>query len=299
MELETLTIWLPLIYLLIHSLLTLKTSVKRAAKLRIIGSNILISGYFVFLLWYTWNIKEAQGLFVTILLLWSPIIFFWWAYIWTKHTLNAFYPPGRTFDRFIIKWEGRILGQPSLWLSQKGSRLVTEILHICYFSYYFYTFSLGLFLHKNGRLEEFESMSFAVLFGYLVSYTFFALTPVHGPRWSLFEQGLLTNPSEQQQRGYLFTAFVNRIMFEGPAHKGGALPSSHSSTGLIFMVWACRVWDIEAAIPAVLLVLGMWLGSVYGRYHFVADIIAGAIIGLISILLADYLILGSIHCGFF
>ncbi len=77
------------------------------------------------------------------------------------------------------------------------------------------------------------------------------------------------------------------------------MPSSHSSTGLIFMVWACRVWDIEAAVPAVLLVLGMWLGSVYGRYHFVADIIAGSIIGLISILLADYLILGSIHYGFF
>ena len=53
------------------------------------------------------------------------------------------------------------------------------------------------------------------------------------------------------------------------------------------------MWDIEIAIPCVLLVLGMCLGSVYGRYHFVADIIAGAIIGLISILLADYLVLGA------
>ena len=295
MKLEPFTVWLPLIYLLIHSLLTVKTSVTRATKLRIIGSNVLLSGYFLFFFWFTWHVQNVQGVFATILLLWSPIIFFWWAYVWSKHTLNAFYTPGRTFDGFIIKWEGRILGQPSLWLSQKGNRLITEILHICYFSYYFYTLSLGIFLHKTGRLEEFESMSFAVMFGYLVSYTFFAITPVHGPRWSLFERGLLTNPSEQHQRGYLVTDLINRIMFGGPAHKGGAMPSSHSSTGLIFIVWACRVWDAEVAIPAVVLVLGMWLGSVYGRYHFVADIIVGSIIGLISILLADYLILGTIQ----
>jgi len=294
MKLEPVTVWLPLIYLLIHSLLTVKTSVTKATKLRIIGSNVLLSGYFLFLLWLTWHAQDVQ-VFVTILLLWSPIIFFWWAYVWSKHTLNAFYAPGRTFDGFIIKWEGRILGQPSLWLSQKGNRLITEILHICYSSYYFYTLSLGIFLHKTGRLEEFESMSFAVMFGYLVSYTFFAITPVHGPRWSLFERGLLTNPSEQHQRGYLVTDLINRIMFGGPAHKGGAMPSSHSSTGLIFIVWACRVWDAEVAIPAVVLVLGMWLGSIYGRYHFVADIIVGSIIGLISILLADYLILGTIQ----
>ncbi len=294
MKLDPFTIWLPLIYLLVHSLLTIKTSISRTSKLRIMGSNILLSGFFLFLLWLTWHTQGAQSLFITILLLWSPIVFFWWAYIWSKHTLHAFYPPGRTFDGFIIKWEGRILGQPSLWLSQKGNRLVTEILHICYFSYYFYTLSLGIFLHKNGRLAEFEAMSFAVMFGYLVSYTCFALTPVHGPRWSLFEQGLLTNPSEQQQRGYLITDSINRIMFDGPAHKGGAMPSSHSSTGLIFMVWAFRIWDIETAILAAVLVLGMWIGSVYGRYHFVADIIVGAIIGLLSILLADYLILGTI-----
>jgi len=257
MKLESVTIWLPLLYLLIHSLLTVKTSLPVSTRTRIIGTNILLSGYFIFLLWFTRGPRDMPGNFVTILLLWSPIAFYWWAYLWSKHTLNAFYPQGRTFDGIIIKWEGRILGQPSLWLSQKGNRFVTEILHICYFSYYLYTFSLGIFLHLTGRLEEFEAMSFAVLFGYLISYTFFAITPVHGPRWSLFEQGLLTDSSEQQQRGYLFTAFVNRIMFGGPAHKGGAMPSSHSSTGLIFMLWACRVWDIEIAVPAVFLVLGI------------------------------------------
>ena len=36
----------------------------------------------------------------------------------------------------------------------------------------------------------------------------------------------------------------------------------------------------------------MWFGSVYGRYHYVLDVLCGALLGLAAVWLADSLLLG-------
>jgi membrane-associated phospholipid phosphatase len=149
---------------------------------------------------------------------------------------------------------------------------------------------MGVYLYQTEQFIEFEAFSFAVLFGYLVSYTFFALTPVLGPRWSLVQSGELS-PKDQVLNGFWITKSLNKIMYQGLAHKGGAMPSSHSSTALVFLVWSWRAWGFEGAILAGIVVVGMWAGSVYGRYHFLLDVLIGAMIGLLGILLADQLIL--------
>ena len=116
-------------------------------------------------------------------------------------------------------------------------------MHFFYATYYAYTPILAIYLYDQRRFLEFEAVSFAVLFGYLVSYSFFAITPVLGPRWSLVNEGLLSS-SEQRLDGYWITGFMNRLMYQGLAHKGGAMPSSHSSTAFIFLVWGWRIWGI-------------------------------------------------------
>jgi hypothetical protein len=87
-------------------------------------------------------------------------------------------------------------------------------MHLFYASYYAYTPILGIYLYDQKRFLEFETVSFAVLFGYVVSYTFFALTPVVGPRWSLVQEGFLSS-TEQRLEGYWITSFMNRIMYQG------------------------------------------------------------------------------------
>ena len=159
-----------------------------------------------------------------------------------------------------------------------------------YFTYFFYTFSLGLYLHVQDRIHDFQTMSFAVLFGYLISYTFFAITPADGPRWSLVSEGLLPS-AEQRQRGYWLTTFVEKIMY-GVAHRGGAMPSAHSSTAVIFFVWCWRIWGPEVGVIALVIATGMWLGAIYGRYHYTIDIILGALLGVFSIVLADLIFSG-------
>jgi membrane-associated phospholipid phosphatase len=188
----------------------------------------------------------------------------------------------------LIRFESR-LGQPSLNWARKGNKLFSELLHIFYFSYYLYTLVIGIFLDMNNRLLEFEVMSLAVTTGYLVSYVTFALVPVYGPRWALVEEGLLS-PAEQRAKGYWITSFTNKLMYGGPALKGGAMPSSHTSTAVIFLYWCWVLWGPVAGLGAALVVIGMCLGAIYGRYHYIVDVVIGALLGVISIILAEWLI---------
>ena len=281
--------WLPIIYLVVHSILVILARHGTVrSKLRVLVVNaILLTVFGIILVSATSRSAEPAGL-GRVLLLWGPVVFFWWAYLWTRNILNAIHPPGRSIDLFLIRLEERI-GQPSLRWAQKGNRFLCEILHVGYNSYYLYTFALGLYLDLNGETSRFQAMTAAVMLGYLVSYITFALIPADGPRWALVEQGLLS-PEEQRMRGFAVTEFTNRLMFEGPALRGGAMPSSHSSTAVVFLIWCWRIGGPEAGIAALILVLAMWLGSVYGRYHFLLDIIVGGLLGLGAVLVADSLI---------
>lgn len=222
-------------------------------------------------------------------LIWLPLLFFWWAYFWAGKTLTAIHPPERRFDHTLIEIEGAWLGQPSLRWGLGDRPLLTEFLHFCYFSYYFYSVFLAVYLHLSGRFSDLAEFVTAVVFGYFVAYTCFALIPVWGPRWSLSEAGL-PGSDHQRQSGYLFTRLIHKIMFQGVAHKGGAMPSSHSSTALIFLYWCWQLWGWAGGLPASILVVGMWIGSIYGRYHFVSDVLAGIVLGVAGILFAALLV---------
>jgi membrane-associated phospholipid phosphatase len=82
---------------------------------------------------------------------------------------------------------------------------------------------------------------------------------------------------------------VEKIMY-GVAHKGGAMPSAHSSTAVVFLVWCWRIWGWEGGAIALVVVVGMWFGAVYGRYHYMVDILVGGLLGVVALILAETLV---------
>lgn len=278
-------IWLAIAYLLIHSGMVLLARCRPESCGRILVTNLLlIAGFLILLAGSATDRRELAGLHL--LRLWAPVLFFWWAYTWAGHTLQLFYSPDHSLDPLLIRLEDRWLGQPSLWWARSGTPAVTELFHWFYVSYYLYTPVLGIYLYGQGRFLEFEAMAFAVILGYAIGYSLSALITVWGPRWALAEKGLLES-REQKMQGYWITRSVNSIMYGGAAHKGAAMPSTHSSTAVVFFVWCLRLWGIEGAILAGIIVVGMGLGSVYGRYHYVVDVLSGAVLGIFSVWIAD------------
>ncbi len=289
MTISSLPTWLVIGYLVIHSLYILTARYRPEHR----GRVLLIDAFLILVFLIQLSAFDSEALrhesWFRITTLWSPIAFFWWAYFWAGRTLHVLYAESVSFDGALIRLEDKLFGQPSLWLASGRPPWLTDVLHFLYNTYYVYTPVLALYLHIKGRISEFQSMSFAVILGYAFCYSFFPFLPVWGPRWGLVGAGLL-HESERCLTGGWMTRVTNAIMYEGLAHKGCAMPSAHSSTGVVFLIWCWRTWGIAGGLPAAAIFAGMAFAAVYGRYHYVLDIIVGAALGALCVLVADWLI---------
>lgn len=220
-----------------------------------------------------------------------PIIYFWIAYAWAGTTLHVLYPPDFSFDRPIIAVEQRWFGNPSLWMARGRPAWLHELMGFFYWSYFFYIPALGIGLAMSSDWQRFEAMAMATSLAFLISYGSYPLWPLWGPRWALVSEGLLPQ-SEQVIDGYAIQRFMNRIIWSDTAHKGGAMPSAHSAICIVFFIWCVRIWGLPGALVGGVIAVGMFVSTVYGRYHYVVDVIVGVVFGLAALGIADALVLG-------
>lgn len=221
--------------------------------------------------------------------LWLPLVYYWWAYVWAGPTLHLFHDETFSFDRALIALEQRLFGNPALWLARDRSRWLNELMSAAYASYYLYVPVPGAALYLSGDHARFEAMAMAVSLGYAVCYSIYPWYPLWGPRWALVSEGLLEE-RRQVLHGYTISSFMNRLMWSESAHKGGAMPSAHSATCVIFMIWCARIWGAPGLVIGGTIGVMMFVSTVYGRYHYVIDVLVGSAIGLAAVWLADLLV---------
>jgi len=70
--------------------------------------------------------------------------------------------------------------------------------------------------------------------------------------------------------------------------RGAAFPSEHvaGSVAVLWGAWRFRRWLFWVLLPLVFL---MCLSTIWGRYHYIADIFGGMITGTIGYLIGDWL----------
>lgn len=175
------------------------------------------------------------------------------------------------FDEAVFQWEDRLFnGQPSIYLSKNLSKMaISEVLHLCYFSYYAIVLSLAAALYIQGKFEAFREVVFAECLTFNVCLICYIFMPVAGPRY-LFEKinGRLANG--------LFHRLTHTILSIGSS-KGTAFPSSHSAIAVIVLLYAMR-YDTFAFIILCPFCVGLVIGTVYGRFHYAIDAVAGTIL---------------------
>lgn len=187
------------------------------------------------------------------------------------------------FDQFydwqLTSFEEAIFGvNPTLYIDRHLlSAWTNEIFSFCYFSYYFMipVFLLALFFLKHH--ETIISFITATCLTFFLSYIFFFLYPIEGPRW------------------YFANEYVNRIespwfrglveyVIDNAAVRGGCMPSSHFGVALVIQMYCFRYYR-KAGWVLLPLNIGLAVGTVWGRFHYVSDVIVGGILGLMAALL--------------
>lgn len=222
---------------------------------------------------------------------WYPWIGVWATYKWMENFIFLIFPVGTFFDLVLIHFEAVIFGfQPAIWLAETFSApLIIEYMHFAYWSYYLYIPIGGLMLYNREQMSYFHKFIVTLLIGFFISFSIFVLFPVAGPRFGFVEAGLLSfEETHWQGEGYFFTHFVSFLIHNG-ALQGGAMPSSHCSTAIIFLVTVCRFSPKKLFPIALIIVTSMWISTIYGRYHYVVDVIAGIGIGIFALLVTPQL----------
>jgi len=190
---------------------------------------------------------------------------------------------GRDYDDVLIAIDRWMFGvDPTAWLARFANPTLTEVLQIAYASYYFLLVIVAAELYRRSDKRDFLFYAFLIVYGFFLSYIGYLFLPAVGPRFTLHDFGAL----DTELPGLFFTNVLRDFVNAGESIPPGVpnpiacaqrdvFPSGHTMMMLIMMHVVVRQrmkvkWWI--LINGVLMIIA----TVYLRYHYVIDLIAGA-----------------------
>jgi membrane-associated phospholipid phosphatase len=200
------------------------------------------------------------------------------------------------YDALFISIDRWMFGvDPTKWMAQFAHPVLTEILQIAYFSYYVLFIILGVEIYRRYAIENFDKAAFLIVYGFYLSYLGYFTLPGVGPRFTLHDFASL----DSELPGIFIAEFLRSIINAGESiprmHPNpievvqrDVFPSGHTQLTMIVMTLGFR-YKLKA--KWFLLVTGSLLivATVYLRYHYVIDLIAGALLAWFTIWTGDKL----------
>ncbi len=197
---------------------------------------------------------------------------------------------GRDYDAILILIDHAMFGvHPTQWLMRFAYPVITEILQIAYASYYFLFIFLGYELYRERRYAEFSFALFCIFYGFYLSYLGYLTLPSVGPRFTLHDFLSLNI----ELPGIWLTDFLRSSINLGesiPLHvpnpvdfvQRDVFPSGHTQMTLVVMYLAIH-YRIRFRWAVMVIGSLLIISTVYLRYHYVIDLIAGALLMIFTI----------------
>lgn len=197
---------------------------------------------------------------------------------------------GIIYDNVLIEIDRFLFGiDPTVELFKITNPYLTELLQIVYATFFFLPVVLCLEFILSNRLKELDYSAFIIVFGFILSYIGYLLVPAIGPRFTLHD--FASNNIEMP--GILITDFLREIVNSGESIPSGTLnpelvvqrdvfPSGHTQMTLLVMFLSFK---FKSRLKYFFLINGTLLifATVYLRYHYVIDLIGGAVFMIITI----------------
>ena len=242
---------------------------------------------FRYLLWLglLWAIKLSSdrkwmGRTATFVNDFSPVLFIVLIYESLGDLIQYLQPD---IDPYLIKIDHFLFGvHPTLWMQKWVVPWFTDLMSFCYFSYYFLPVILVLTFYLKNQTEAFHRSIFILTFGYYLSFAGYILFPAVGPRYAMAH--LYSVPLE----GSFITDSVRDGLNAIEHNKRDCMPSGHTQIVLMVLFLAFR-YNRLLFYLFFPLVCGLILSTIYLRYHYVIDLIAGACFAAGSLIIAPRL----------
>lgn len=183
------------------------------------------------------------------------------------------------FDRWLTGTD------PTVFLERFATPLLSDVLTFFYSLYYFHPIVLGTLVLLDDRARpvaarEFGRYAFTMVFVFFVSYVGYFLVPAVGPRFTVRHQGPLPRGTVAR----VIDDTLNRL----ESNKRDCFPSGHTMVVVAVLLEAARRsrktfwWFLPFAV-------GLLAATVYCRYHYVADVLAGLALVFLTVPLGNAL----------
>jgi len=211
---------------------------------------------------------------------WYPHLFFLFCFEELGKLVHLVTPGWQ--DTKLIAFDQWLTGvNPSLWLERFAHPALNEFMQFAYFTYFVYLLILGGILYYRRDLKSYWAVMTYSAVGYAFGYVISMFFPVQSPWFTLsgLWHGDLT--------GGPFTALINFIEKCGRV-RGAAFPSEHvaGSIAALWGAWRHRRWLFWVMMP---LVMCMCASTVWGRYHYIADVFGGMATGTLGYVIGSWL----------
>lgn len=180
-------------------------------------------------------------------------------------------------DYLLIRADYRLFGcYPTVALERFINPLLTDLLQVAYSTYYFLPVMLGVSLKVRGEKEAFEKSLFLLLLCFYLSYVGYLLFPAVGPRYAM------NHLYQRQLEGFLVAGPIQDFLNFLEGIKRDAFPSGHTAIALTVLFLAYR-FDRRVFRWLLLPVLLLIPATVYCRYHYAVDVVAGAALAVVTL----------------
>ena len=224
---------------------------------------------------------------------------------------DAFSHNFQLMDLTFMKWDAVLFGvQPTIWLQKYLYPLAVEYFMIAYVLFLVYPYFYLVYLYQKNQLPVFHKAMLAQVISLFVALTFFIILPAKGPRATIPLSGqdsiensdipVYNKPLEGVHLNFLQEATGKPSLFQLQYDlwnrieriKTDCMPSMHTCLCLIVLFYAVKYRHFFKYRK-----MAMWLwlvgnislifSTVYLRYHWAVDVIAGTILAVIAFYLTE------------
>ena len=179
------------------------------------------------------------------------------------------------FDRLLIQFDYNLAGlHPSVWLSRFANPALNDLMQFAYMTYFLYLVILPGILYIQKDRAAFWTVMVSTAIAHYSVYVIAVLFPIESPYFAL------ASLNRNALQGGAFTATNELIERFGRVH-GAAFPSAHVAGSMVAILAARRYkpWLFWLCLPFFIM---MCVATVYGRYHYIADVVAGLAVGAVG-----------------
>ena len=204
---------------------------------------------------------------------WYPHLFFLFCFEELGKFMHVVTPGWQ--DAKLIAADYWLTGvHPPMWLEQFATPGRNDFMQFAYLTYFTYLLVVGGVLYYRQDWRGYWSVMTYSAVCYAIGYVIAIVFPIESPWYSM--AGAWHAPLQ----GGPFTATINFIEHYGRV-RGAAFPSEHvaGSVAALWGAWRHRRWLFWVMVP---LVMCMCVSTVWGRYHFVVDVLGGMVTGTLG-----------------